>query len=167
MSVSRSTLAFVFVGALTSCYYEETFYPDVVVRDRGKSRYEVQIRKHIEGRGNIHTFSLSKYEYDDSDWLYLSSITGTVEAKSLVFTNYWACVESPWNIEDLKGRVDFKDGKLTIALEAPSYEDGKTMSGYRPLDVNGTYTVRLETTPFTPTDLDINGAPCDRNWLTK
>ena len=46
------------------------------VRPSTKYSYEVQIRKHVEGRGNIHTLSFSKYEYDTSDWLYLNDLQG-------------------------------------------------------------------------------------------
>jgi len=152
-------------GSLTACYYRQTYYPDVIVRGSVKFKYEVQLRRHIEGRGNMHTLSLSKFGYDTSSWLYLDTITGTVGADALVFTRYWACLEYPWSSQKLKGYVEFKGDQLVIALEGPWYEDGKTLSGYRPLDANGVYSVKFENAAYRPNEIDLDGPRCDRSAI--
>ena len=68
--------------------------------------------KHIEGRGNIHILSLSKYEYDNSNWIYVNSLEGRISAKDIVFSRYWACIEYPWSTSNLKGHIEFTKDKL-------------------------------------------------------
>lgn len=164
MQLSRIAPVLALAVSLSSCFsYQESTFPDVVVRESDISKYEVQIRKHVRGRGSLHSISFSKFEYDQSDWLYLDSVEGIVEADALVFTRHWRCVKYPWSDSNLKGTVEFKEGTLVIALERPWYEDGKTMTGYRPLDINGTYTVNFQNTRFEPSEADRNGACFNRS----
>ena len=99
MRVLLIGLLIIFVGG---CYNKETISTSVLVRKTSKPKYEIQIKKHIEGRGNIHTLSLSKYEYDNSDWIYVNSLEGKISAKDIVFSHYWACIEYPWSISNLR-----------------------------------------------------------------
>ena len=85
---------------------------------------------------------------EDAEWLYLNATTETIDAESLVFTKYWACLDYPWSIQKLKGHIEFKGNQLIVALSAPSYEDGTTFTGYKPLPANGVYSVRFENAAF-------------------
>ena len=52
-----------------------------------------------------------------------------------------------------------------MALIGPWYEDGKILSGYKPLDINGTYDILHKKEMYKSDSHEIMGAPCDRSWM--
>jgi hypothetical protein len=114
-------------------------------------KYELQIKYHTKGRGNIHTYSLSKYEFDDSDWIYTNIINGRVDASDLIFTHHQRRTESPWKQSELRGYVQFSGDTLAIiALEMPLYNDSSKVDHWEKYEFNGTYslTVKNEKIPL-------------------
>lgn len=118
-------------------------------------KYELQLKYHTTGRGNIHTFSLSKYEFDDADWIYTNTLSGRVDAKDLIFTHYQRKTEYPWKQSELKGYVQFYGDTLAIiALEIPWYNDSSKVDHWVKYEFNGTYslTIKNDTIPLIERD---------------
>jgi hypothetical protein len=70
---------------IASCQGQKP-YGDIVAYDYDVYQHELQLKYHTKGRGNIHTYSLAKYEYDQYNWIYTNRLHGKIEADCLVFT---------------------------------------------------------------------------------
>ena len=132
---------------LSSCYMKNIAPQQILVYDSDEFKYEIQIGFAVKGRGNIHTFSLSKYEFEDFDWIYTNSILGHLDADSIIFTYHQRRASSPWNQmkeSNLKGSVEFKgDSAISIDLYFPYYKDGISVDHWEPYRFNGTYRMKL------------------------
>jgi hypothetical protein len=170
------------VLSLSGCYQKDTFDSEVIIRPGAKGfTYEVQIKGHGEGRGNIHNpFDWKVHHWDHFYWLYVNNIEGTIAAKDLVLTTDWRCVESSWSYSNVKGHIEFQPGKVIVALDLPRYSSGSAkynqetkewetqeasaLIGHGPLDANGTYSIaRVSDQPWKPTVEEARAlevAPC-------
>ena len=68
----------------------------------------------------------------------MNSLKGKIEAADLLFTQMTDCAAKPSFWIDQKGFIEFRDGYLTIALEAGYNEKFRER---RPLAANGTYKI--------------------------
>ena len=156
------------VLSLSGCYQKNTFDSEVIIRPGTKGfTYEVQIKGHGEGRGNIHNpFDWKVHHWDHFYWLYVNNIEGTIAARDLVLTTDWRCVESSWSYSNVTGHIEFQPGKVIVALDLPRYsntpatynretndwETHDTLIGHAPLDANGMYRIASITDePWKPT----------------
>jgi hypothetical protein len=104
-------------------------------------RIELELRYHVEGRGNVHTLSLSKYQHENSDWLYTGNAPGVIDATGVVLTNRRKKTEFPWSISPLQGRLLLDGRLLVVDLRVPVYAGGNEVVGYRSYEFNGKYPV--------------------------
>ena len=164
----RISLIFLIFVIFFGCYHNEEISPNVIIREQSSPKYEIQIKRHIKGRGNIHNLSFSKYEHYDSEWIYVNALKGKIEAQDIIFSHYWGCLASPWSQSKLKGFIEFKEKKLTISLLIPYYKDGVNVSSYQESDINGEYNVIIDLNKgYDDSDNgnSITAAPCDRTWI--
>jgi hypothetical protein len=141
---------------LSSCGSTSKPANEIIAYKYHSFKYELQIKYHTKGRGNIHQLSLSKYEFDASDWIYLNALKGNVPADSLVLTHFQRKTEYPWNQSLLKGRVEFKDDStIKIDFKMPNYNDSGKVQFYEPYEFNGIYKliVRQDTSVYNDDDL--------------
>ena len=108
-------------------------------------KYELQIGYHVKGRGNIHTYSMSKYEYDGFDWIYLNKLTGEIVADSMIFTHYSGGTKYPDKQSDLKGHIKFlEDTTVLIDLQMPVYKDTCNKADHwENWEYNGKYKLKI------------------------
>ena len=129
---------------LISCGSTSTPYPEIIAYKYRDFNYELQLKYHVKGRGNVHTLSLSKYEFDVSNWIYLNSLKGQIETDSLALTYEQRKTEYPWKQRGLKGNVTFmNDTTVKINLQLAGYDDSDKIIGYGPYEFNGTYKLRV------------------------
>ena len=123
-------LIFILPFILCGCYSNETVDQKVMIRDSNKYDYEIQIRVHNEGRGNIHTLDMNKYEFESSDWIYLNSKQGKIHSSDIILTHFQDKTEYPWNQKELKGYIEFINDSLTVKLKIPYYVEGSEKPKY-------------------------------------
>ncbi|MEO6454961.1 MAG: hypothetical protein ABIN97_12845 [Ginsengibacter sp.] len=136
------TVGSFFLSSLTfySCGSTSKSYNEIIAYRYSNFKYELQLKYHTTGRGNIHQLNLSKYEYDRSDWIYLNSLNGKINADSLVFTNYQRKTEYPWKQSALKGDIQFpNDTTVKLNFQLPIYDDSAKIISYVPYRFNGIY----------------------------
>ncbi len=126
----KSRLILILTLILTSCYSNQTVDQKVVIRNSDNYKFEIQIIVHNEGRGNIHTFDLSKYEFESSHWIYLNSKRGKINASDIILTYERNETEYPWPQSKLKGYIEFSNDSLFINLKKPYYADGSNEPNY-------------------------------------
>lgn len=140
---------------LSSCYQRTQYWRAIAYRYSDSSfKYEIQLAYHEYRRGNIHNSSLEKHESEGSDWMYLHSLSGTIGADSIVFTNHQRGITFPWKQSDLKGNLEFVgDTLLLINLQIPDYKDGVHVDHWDPWKYNGSYSlmVKNDTAPLLET----------------
>ena len=159
----------VLVVLLNGCYSETTYESEVIIRPGTKGfNYEVQIKGHGEGRGNLHNpFDWTVHNWDFSYWLYLNKIEGTTSANDLAITSNRRCVDSPpWSdYENVEGNVEFQTGKIIVKLNMASYDNNDVVIGHKPFDANGTYMTRVADEQWKPTEQEarqLEVDPCKR-----
>ncbi|SFU35033.1 hypothetical protein SAMN04487941_0169 [Pontibacter akesuensis] len=124
--------------AIASCQVQKP-YGEILAYDYDVYQHELQLKYHTKGRGNIHTYSLAKYEYDQFNWIYTNRLEGKIEADSLVFTYRHLNSKFPQKQSALKGYIEvFGDSTISINLEMPRYKES-TISHWEPYEFNGTY----------------------------
>ncbi len=116
-----STLAILLAIILNGCYSTETVDSKVIVRTSDDFNFEIEIPIHYEGRGNIHTFDLSKYEFDSQHWIYVNEITGELIASEITLTYERGKTSFPWKQSNLKGVIGFSNDSIKINLQTPIY----------------------------------------------
>jgi len=98
---------------------------------------------HNEGRGNIHTLDLSKYEFESSHWIYSNLKTGKINSSDIILTYERNETEYPWPQSKLKGFIEFSNDSLLINLKKPYYADGSNEPKYWvDYEYNGKYLTR-------------------------
>ncbi len=113
---------------------------EVIVRTSDEFNFEIEIPIHNEGRGNVHTFDVSKYEFDSQHWIYVDKITGEINASDIVLTYERDKTNSPWKQSNLKGAIGFSRDSLTINLQTPIYVSASnTPEKWEDCRFNGTY----------------------------
>ena len=121
-------------------------------------KYEILIVENVKGRGGwsfIHNGSLEKYVYDNNEWIYTNSISGKIDADSLIYTHYQRKLEYPWNQSNLKGKIEFlSDTALIVDFQIPHYEDGVNIDHWEPSNYNGIYKIILKSKPSPHIDKD-------------
>ena len=140
---------------LFSCGWTSKPASEIIAYKYHDFTYELQLKYHTKGRGNVHQLNLSKYEFDESDWIYLNAISGIVNADSLIFTHYQRKTKYPWNQSALKGNVEFtNDSTIKIDLQIPHYNGTSKIQAYGSYEFNGTYklVVRQDTALFNEND---------------
>jgi hypothetical protein len=129
---------------LCSCGSSSKPYNQIIAYKYSKFNHELQLKYHVIGRGNVHQLSLSKYEYDRSDWIYLNSLKGKIDADSLILTNYQRMTDYPWKQENLKGYIQIlNDTTIKLNLQLPFYNDNNRITSYAPYEFNGTYKLEI------------------------
>ena len=137
---NRVAKALVVIGLLggNGCY-TETFEKEIVIYPANRFAYEIQLHSHHEGRGNHHDFfDFSRKEWDSVYSICVNSLKGKIVAADLLFTQMTECRANPSFWIDQDGYIEFRDGYLTVALEAVYT---KEMGARRPLAANGTYKI--------------------------
>jgi hypothetical protein len=122
-------IAFI-VLTMSSCFYrDEKVNKELTVYSYDKFNYALAIKYTTEGRGNIHTFNFSKFEYENADWIYTNKIRGQIHSDSLVFAHYQDEIEYPWRTYKLiMNWVPYEFNgqyKLKISNERPPMIDPK------------------------------------------
>jgi hypothetical protein len=133
-------LLLVIISITASCGSVRKPFKEILVYDYGEFQHELQLKYHTKGRGNIHTYSLAKYELDDFDWIYTNRLEGKIEADSLGFSHYQRKTEYPWKQSKLKGHIEvLSDTSIVVSLLMPRYDDSSNVSSWEPYQFNGTY----------------------------
>ena len=127
---NKILLIFILAFILNGCYSNETVDQKVTIRNSENYAYEIQIRVQNEGRGNIHTLDMKKYEFESSDWIYLNSKQGKIESSDIILTHFQDKTEYPWNQKELKGYIEFINDSLIIKLKKPYYAEGSEKPNY-------------------------------------
>ena len=134
------------IFVLSSCYQNTTPYLDATVQDSDIRKYEIEIKYHIEGRGNIHSYSFSKWEYDRSVWIYVESLFGVIGAKDIELTHDRGKIERPYRQSNMRGTIEFKNGVMILALKMPRYSndvgEGNVPTHWEPYQLNSTYNLQ-------------------------
>lgn len=141
----NKTIIFVILNVfiLTSCYHEETVNSQLTIRKSSKSKYEIEIPIHHEGRGNTHQLDPSSYEFNDSDWLYLDSDKSKINFDQIILTYEKNKTDYPWRQSNLRGSIEFKEDSIKISLTLPVYKDQDTIEdGWQDYKHNGTYKLK-------------------------
>lgn len=136
-------LLIIILSITASCGSVRTPYKEITAYDFDEYKHELQLKYHVKGRGNIHTYSLAKYEFDDFDWIYTNSLKGKIEADSLIFTHYQRKTKYPWKQSKLDGYIEvLSDTSIVFNLLMPIYDDSSNVTSWEPYHFNGTYTLQ-------------------------
>ena len=129
---------------LNGCYSNETVDSKIFLRKTDKYKYEIQISVYNEGRGNIHTLDISKYEFESSHWIYLNSKKGKLKASDIVLTYENGKTEYPWKQSNLRGYVEFINDSLLINLKIPIYiDEDEKPEDWSDYKFNGKYKIEV------------------------
>jgi len=129
---------------MSSCFYrDEKVDKELTVYSYDKFKYALAIKYTTEGRGNIHSFDFSKYQYQNADWVYTNRINGQVQSDSLVFTQYQDETEYPWRTNKIKGSVTFDSLNVKIELLLPVYDNKDNVKSWVPYEFNGQYRLKI------------------------
>ncbi|PVY35628.1 hypothetical protein [Pontibacter virosus] len=133
-------LLLIIICITASCGSVRKPYKEILAYDYGEFQHELRLTYHTKGRGNIHTYSLAKYEFDDFDWIYTNKLEGKIEADSLVFSHYQRKTEYPWKQSKLKGHIEvLSDSSIVVSLLMPRYDDSNNVKSWEPYQFNGAY----------------------------
>ncbi|MDF3028893.1 MAG: hypothetical protein K0S23_3200 [Fluviicola sp.] len=132
-----------FLLLLTACYHKEKVSPELIIRKSSVYNYEIELPVHHEGRGNMHQLDLSKYSFEDSDWLYLNTKEGRVNYTGIILTHERYKVHYPSCQSNLRGYVRFQKDSLKIRLIVPHYIDQDTIvDEWNNFEYNGDYKLK-------------------------
>ena len=123
-------LIFILPFILTGCYSIETVDQKVIIGNSDKYNFEIQIIVHNEGRGNIHNLDINKYEFKNSDWIYLNSNKGKIKSSDIILTHERKKTEYPWLQSELNGYIEFINDSLIVKLRTPYYAEGNNKPKY-------------------------------------
>jgi hypothetical protein len=155
MRIYIFTFIFIVKFSFSSCNTTRTSNEELIVYNYSNNyKYEIELKYHTKGRGNIHSFSLSKYEFDQWDWMYLNSIHGRIDASNMIFTHYQRKTEYPWSQSKLKGYIEFNGDTANINLQMPHYNDSSIVDHWDEYEFNGKYklTMKQVTAPLLEID---------------
>jgi len=145
------------VAGLPTCFhfsYQETAHPNVVIREGVLRPFEVELKVTVEMSGNMHGPSipfLSRQTYEKSDWIYVESDRGRVQASDVVFTHWRACPDSLWWQKDMRGTIDFLESEMIVQIEMPRYDQSSsTPTHHVAWEHNGKYRIRRVSEPAVP-----------------
>jgi len=102
---------------------------------------EIEIPYKEKGIGNIHSFTLRRWKYYGSDWIYISKANSTVQADSLILTNDRRLFEFPY--KHLKGKIILTETLLIIDLMIPYYNENGVIEKWERYTLNGKYKFRF------------------------
>jgi hypothetical protein len=111
--------------------------------DNDNYNYEILIKTHTVGRGNLHNMDLKKWESDSGDWIYTNSINGKILANDIIFTHWQRELEWPWNTSNIKGFIIIDEEEKTIEINLFFYDQENQNRKDLPYELNGKYKLRI------------------------
>jgi hypothetical protein len=103
--------------------------------------YEIELPYTERTWGGPCNFTFTSTTGHASDWLYVRSTEGELNADQITATAYRGERGYPSAMQGLRGMVSFSKDQMTVQLEQPAYPDGVHMQGYVPYFLNGTYQI--------------------------
>mgnify|MGYP006925662081 CR=1 FL=1 len=108
-------------------------------------KYEIEISEYVEGRGGwafMHNLGFSRYSYFNNLFIYTRSISGWVEADSVIYTFHRGNLEYPSIQCELKGFMEFlPDSTIIVNFLFPIYKDGINIDHWEQSRFNGKYRI--------------------------
>jgi hypothetical protein len=128
------------------CYQTRSLRPEVVIYPDSIFMYKLQFIGHVKGLGNLHNMDLKYYEYDNSQWIYVSKRIGIMDSSQFVFTRYPGKPEQPWIMHPLKGFVELTIDSVYVGIQLPYYEQDGYLSHWTEWEWNGKHKLKIDTT---------------------
>lgn len=141
MKISNTLFLLGCVAVMVGCGGQEKPKVDPVAyaQKLGDGTYEVQLRYSVRTYGGPCNLSFTPTTSLDTNWLYLKSVEGVLNANQVIVTTENGKRDYPYATKDMRGTISFDKSQMTVQLEHPSYPDGVHMQGYMPYSLNGTY----------------------------
>ncbi len=138
---NRLTIGLMTYVILISCSDKETPSRYIIVRGTKENYRELELKVNRKGQGwSIHNFSWDSYNVNESYWIYVPKISGRVAGGDVSISNLVNFIHPDKND---KGFIDFDSTTITINLEKALYPNHKTVDGWEPLKLNGTYKLKF------------------------
>ena len=136
------------IAPIVGCGKEPASVPPVIEpvayqRRLDDGMYEIQLRYSVTTSGGpcLNKSFFSSTTSHATNWLYVKSIAGTVNADQIVVTIEAGKRDYPYAIKNMRGAVSFDNGTMKDQMERPKYPDGVHMQGYAPYYLNGMYRI--------------------------
>ena len=139
----KFVILFLSILFLISCYTTKVTGINAYNYNGDKFKYEILIKNHTVGRGNLHNMDLKKWESNSGDWIYTNSINGKIEANSIILTHWQRELERPWNIPNIKGFIEIDEKEKRIEINLFFYDQENKNSKDIPYEFNGIYKLNI------------------------
>jgi hypothetical protein len=140
--INRFALGLLTFVVIVSCSADkETPFSEVIVHGTKEKYRELELKVNRTVHSwSIHNFSWDSYNVNDSYWIYVPKISGRVFGSDLSIS---VTHDFIYPDENDKGFIDFDSTTMTINIEEALYPDGRTVDGWKPFKLNGTYKLKF------------------------
>ncbi len=136
-TIAYRCILFVVILHIPPCYEKTTLadqeifiYPDSVYS------YKLQVRQMT---WMLPGCSCTPYQHVRSDWIYISSRTGTLDTSQFAFTDLYDQRQYPDRRTVIRGTLILSTDSVEISLSFPCYTNGNTVDHWTPYEFNGHY----------------------------